>query len=113
MPNWCYNRVNVYGDSDTVDQVKEIYEIFENNNDPFHKIFPIPDFKNIPNDKGELPILEQQKNDKSGYFSRNFSMIPSGGLHAVLKVSSSCSSSAYSTQSSETSHFVPQFAIHQ
>ena len=33
MPNWCYNRVNVYGDSDTVDQVKEIYEIFENNND--------------------------------------------------------------------------------
>ena len=64
MPNWCYNRVNVYGDSDTVDQVKEIYEIFENNNDPFHKIFPIPDFKNIPNDKGELPILEQHKNDK-------------------------------------------------
>ena len=64
MPNWCYNRVNVYGDADTVDQVKEIYEIFENNNDPFHKIFPIPDFKNIPNDKGELPILEQQKNDK-------------------------------------------------
>ena len=64
MPNWCYNRVNVYGDSDTVDQVKEIYEIFENNNDPFHKIFPIPDFKNIPNDKGELPILEQHKNDE-------------------------------------------------
>ena len=65
MPNWCYNRVNVYGDSDTVDQVKEIYEIFENNNDPFHKIFPIPDFKNIPNEKGELPKLEQHK-DKNG-----------------------------------------------
>ena len=30
MPNWCYNRVTVYGDSDTVDQVKEIYDIFEN-----------------------------------------------------------------------------------
>ena len=57
MPNWCYNRVTVYGDSDTVDQVKEIYEIFENNNDPFNQIFPIPDFKNIPNKKGELPIL--------------------------------------------------------
>ena len=67
MPNWCYNRVNVYGDADTVDQVKEIYEIFENNNDPFHKIFPIPDFKNIPNDKGELPILEQHKNDDRWY----------------------------------------------
>ena len=61
MPNWCYNRVTVYGDSDTVDQVKEIYDIFENNNDPFHKIFPIPDFKNIPNEKGELPKLEQHK----------------------------------------------------
>ena len=77
MPNWCYNRVNVYGDSDTVDQVKEIYEIFENNNDPFHKIFPIPDFKNIPNDKGELPILEQHKNDKGEivWETYNFQMV--------------------------------------
>ena len=28
------------------------------------KIYPIPDFKNIPNEKGELPKLEQHKNDK-------------------------------------------------
>ena len=62
MPNWCYNRINVYGDSDTVDQVKEIHDIFENHKDPFNQIFPIPDFKTIPNEKGELPILEQIKN---------------------------------------------------
>ena len=64
MPNWCYNRIRIDADTDTSEQLKEIYEIFENNNDPFHKIFPIPDFKNIPNEKGELPILEQHKNDK-------------------------------------------------
>ena len=22
MPNWCYNRVKVYGDEDTVEQIK-------------------------------------------------------------------------------------------
>ena len=64
MPNWCYNRVKVYGDEDTTDQIKEIHDIFENHSDPFNQIFPIPDFKNIPNDKGELPKLEQHKNDK-------------------------------------------------
>ena len=64
MPNWCYNRVKVYGDEDTTDQIKEIHDIFENHEDPFNQILPIPDFKNIPNKKGELPILEQHKNDK-------------------------------------------------
>ena len=62
MPNWCYNRIRVYADSDQVDQLKEIYDIFNNHSDPFNQILPIPDFKNIPNDKGELPILEQMKN---------------------------------------------------
>ena len=64
MPNWCYNRIRVYADSDQVDQLKEIYDIFNNHSDPFNQILPIPDFKNIPNDKGELPKLEQMKNPK-------------------------------------------------
>ena len=25
MPNWCYNRIEVYGDSDTTEQIKETY----------------------------------------------------------------------------------------
>ena len=61
MPNWCYNRIEVYGDSDTKEQIKEIHDIFENETQPFNQIFPIPDFKNIPNEKGDLPILEQHK----------------------------------------------------
>ena len=58
MPNWCYNRVTAYGDSE---KLKEIEKIFETE-DPFNQIFPIPDFKNIPNEKGELPKVEQMKN---------------------------------------------------
>ena len=64
MPNWCYNRIRIDADTDTAEQLKEIYEIFENHSDPFNQILPIPDFKNIPNEKGELPTLEQHKNDK-------------------------------------------------
>ena len=63
MPNWCYNRISVYADgTEQVSQLKEIFNIFENHTDPFNQILPIPDFKNIPNDKGELPKLEQMKN---------------------------------------------------
>ena len=71
MPNWCYNRIDVYADcdaSDQVSQLKEIYDIFENETDPFNQIFPIPDFKNIPNDKGELPVLEQKLNPDGSIF---------------------------------------------
>ena len=62
MPNWCYNRIRIDADEDQVNQLKEIYDIFNNHSDPFNQILPIPDFKNIPNDKGELPKLEQMKN---------------------------------------------------
>ena len=41
MPNWCYNRIEVYGDEDTVDQVKEIHDIFENYSAPFNQILPM------------------------------------------------------------------------
>ena len=61
MPNWCYNRITIYGDEKTEAKLKEIEEIFEREN-PFNEIYPIPDFKNIPNEKGELPVLEQMKN---------------------------------------------------
>ncbi len=58
MPNWCYNRVTAYGDED---KLKEIEKIFESKT-PFNDIFPMPDFKTIPNENGELPKLEQMKN---------------------------------------------------
>ena len=61
MPNWCYNRIRIDADSDQVEQLKEIHDIFDKHTDPFNQILPIPDFKNIPNEKGELPKLEQHK----------------------------------------------------
>ena len=51
MPNWCYNRITIYGDSETEAKLKEIEETFKKA-EPFNEIFPIPDFKTIPNDKG-------------------------------------------------------------
>ena len=63
MPNWCYNRINVFGDGEekTTEQIKKIEKIFESKT-PFNEIFPMPDWKNTPNSKGELPKLEQMKN---------------------------------------------------
>ena len=58
MPNWCHNRVTAYGNED---KLKEIEKIFESKT-PFNDIFPMPDFKTIPHEKGELPKLEQMKN---------------------------------------------------
>ena len=58
MPNWCHNRVTAYGNED---KLKEIEKIFESKT-PFNDIFPMPDFKTIPNENGELPKLEQMKN---------------------------------------------------
>ena len=67
MPNWCYNRIRVDADSDQVEQLKEIHAIFDNHSDPFNQLLPIPDFKNIPNEKGELPIKEEVKKEIKDY----------------------------------------------
>ena len=64
MPNWCYNRITVYGDSDQLKQNSKRLRKSLRKKIPFNEIYPIPDFKNIPNEKGELPKLEQHKNDK-------------------------------------------------
>ena len=72
MPNWCYNRIRIDADSDQVEKLKEIYEIFENHSDPFNQILPIPDFKNIPNEKGELPKLEQRLNPDGSVFYETY-----------------------------------------
>ena len=64
MPNWCYNRITVYGNEQT-EKIKEVEKIFESKT-PFNDIFPMPDWKNIPNKNGELPKLEQHKNPETG-----------------------------------------------
>ena len=67
MPNWCYNRVTAYGNED---KLKEIEKIFESKT-PFNDIFPMPDWKNTPNENGELPKLEQMKNPRWFYIMGN------------------------------------------
>ena len=58
MPNWCSNRVTVFGNEDEVSKVKDI---FESKDSVFGKIIPSPDWNNIPNEDGELPVIEDHK----------------------------------------------------
>ena len=63
MPNWCKNRVRVWsGMSDTeTEQLNRIKEIFESKDTVFGKIIPSPDWANIPNEDGELPVVREHK----------------------------------------------------
>ena len=72
MPNWCYNRVRIDADPDQVKKLKEIHDIFEKYDDPFNQILPIPDFKNIPNEKGELPKLRRELNKDGSVFYETY-----------------------------------------
>ena len=72
MPNWCYNRIRIDADSDQVEQLKEIHDIFDKHTDPFNQILPIPDFKNIPNEKGELPVLRRELNKDGSVFYETY-----------------------------------------
>ena len=63
MPNWCENRVRLSDNGETSEQFDRLCELLDGDN-PFNAIFPRPDFTKIPNDKGELPIKEEIKNDK-------------------------------------------------
>ena len=63
MPNWCHNRITIFGSEESEAKLKEIEKIFESKQ-PFNEIYPVPDFKTIPNEKGELPKLEQMKSPK-------------------------------------------------
>ena len=59
MPNWCNNRVEIYGDDP--DQIKEVKKTLagEETCFDFNNIVPMPDWKNIPNENGELPKLQE------------------------------------------------------
>ncbi|BCU97011.1 MAG: hypothetical protein CM15mV14_1460 [uncultured marine virus] len=48
MPNWCRNRVTVYGNEE---EVSKVVDIFESKDTVFGKIIPSPDWKNIPNER--------------------------------------------------------------
>ena len=66
MPNWCRNRVTVFGNEDEVSKVKDI---FESKDSVFGKIIPSPDWSKIPNEDGQLPKVREHKNPKTGEVS--------------------------------------------
>ena len=61
MPNWCRNRVTASGDEK---QISKIAEIFSDKKSIFNHIIQSPDWKRLPNEKGEFPQLERMKNAK-------------------------------------------------
>ena len=76
MPNWCRNRVTVYGNEE---EVSKVVDIFESKDTVFGKIIPSPDWKNIPNEDGELPIVVEHKNPKTGEVSFVTTEFPKSG----------------------------------
>ena len=71
MPNWCYNRITVYSSEESETKLKEIEKIFETKQ-PFNEIYPIPDFKTIPREDGQLPVLEQKLNPDGSVFYETY-----------------------------------------
>ena len=66
MPNWCQNRVSFYSDNEQ--DINKLYKIFNSEN-VFEQILPSPDWKNTPNDKGELPHAREMKNPNGEVFT--------------------------------------------
>ena len=63
MPNWCNNKVKVFGEPE---QLAQVAKIFKDEKSIFNNIIQSPDWKRLPNEKGEFPKLEQMKNPKTG-----------------------------------------------
>ena len=63
MPNWCNNRVTVSG---TEKDISKISDIFSDTKSIFNRIIQSPDWKRLPNEKGQFPQLERMKNPKTG-----------------------------------------------
>ena len=66
MPNWCHNRVSFYSENEQ--DINKLYKIFTSEN-VFNQILPAPDWKNTPNDKGELPRTVEMKNQNGEVFA--------------------------------------------
>ena len=75
MPNWCRNRVTVFG---TEQEISEVEKIFSSKDTVFGKIIPSPDWATIPNEDGELPKVVEHKNKQTGEVSFVTTEFPSG-----------------------------------
>ena len=56
MPNWCRNRVTVSGSEE---DISKLSEIFSDTKSVFNRIIESPDWKRLPNEKGQFPTVKQ------------------------------------------------------
>ena len=64
MPNWTSNRLRIQTDffnEKELKKIAELKEIFESDN-PFRKLIPEPNWLEVKNEDGELPVEKQHKN---------------------------------------------------
>ena len=54
MPNWCNNKVKVFGEPE---QLSQVAKIFKDEKSIFNNIIQSPDWKRLPNEKGQFPQL--------------------------------------------------------
>ena len=69
MPNWCRNRVTVFGKEE---DISKISEIFSDKKSIFDHIKKSPDWKRLPNEKGEFPKLRQELNKDGSVFYETY-----------------------------------------
>ena len=69
MPNWCRNRVTVFGKEE---DISKISEIFSDKKSIFDHIIKSPDWKRLPNEKGEFPKLRQELNKDGSVFYETY-----------------------------------------
>ena len=69
MPNWCSNRVTVSG---TEEDISKISDIFSDKKSIFDRIIQSPDWKRLPNEKGEFPKLRQELNKDGSVFYETY-----------------------------------------
>ena len=69
MPNWCRNRVTVFGKEE---DISKISEIFSDKKSIFDHIIKAPDWKRLPNEKGEFPKLRQELNKDGSVFYETY-----------------------------------------
>ena len=69
MPNWCNNRVTVSG---TEEDISKLSEIFSDTKSIFNHIIQSPDWKRLPNEKGEFPKLRQELNKDGSVFYETY-----------------------------------------
>ena len=69
MPNWCRNRVTVFGKEE---DISKISDIFSDKKSIFDRIIQSPDWKRLPNEKGEFPKLRQELNKDGSVFYETY-----------------------------------------